>query len=95
MDYSASIEWLFKQFPSYQQIGKKAYKPDLGNIIELCNHLHLDYNSLKYVHVAGTNGKGSTTNLLASICIEADLKTGVFTSPHLLDFRERIAITVK
>jgi len=92
MDYSATIEWLFKQFPSYQQIGKKAYKPDLGNIIQLCNHLQLDYNSLKNVHVAGTNGKGSTTNLLASICIEAGLKTGVFTSPHLLDFRERIAI---
>ena len=92
MDYTATIEWLFKQFPSYQQIGKKAYKPDLGNIIQLCNHLQLDYNSLKYVHVAGTNGKGSTTNLLASICIEAGLKTGVFTSPHLLDFRERIAV---
>ena len=92
MDYSASIEWLFKQFPSYQQIGKKAYKPDLGNIIQLCNHLQLDYKSLKYVHIAGTNGKGSTTNLLASICIEAGLKTGIFTSPHLLDFRERIAV---
>lgn len=92
MDYTATIEWLFKQFPSYQQIGKKAYKPDLGNIIQLCNHLQLDYNSLKYVHIAGTNGKGSTTNLIASICIEAGLKTGVFSSPHLLDFRERIAI---
>jgi len=92
MDYQTTIDWLFKQFPSYQEIGKKAYKPDLGNIIQLCNHLHLDYNSLKYVHVAGTNGKGSTTNLLASICIEAGLKTGVFTSPHLLDFRERIAV---
>ena len=52
MDYTATIEWLFKQFPSYQQIGKKAYKPDLGNIIQLCNHLQLDYNSIKYVHIS-------------------------------------------
>lgn len=92
MDYQTTIDWLFKQFPSYQQIGKKAYKPDLGNITQLCEHLNLDFSSLKFVHVAGTNGKGSTTNLIASICIEAGLKTGVFTSPHLLDFRERIAI---
>jgi dihydrofolate synthase/folylpolyglutamate synthase len=92
MNYTESVEWLFNQFPSYQNIGKKAYKPDLCNIENLIKSLNLDINNLKFVHIAGTNGKGSTSNMLASICIENGLKTGLFTSPHILEYTERIKI---
>jgi dihydrofolate synthase/folylpolyglutamate synthase len=92
MQYSEAIDWLFQQFPSYQNIGKSAYKPDLGNIEQLCVCLGIKHTHLKYIHVAGTNGKGSTSNILSSILMEAGYKVGTFTSPHLIDFRERIAI---
>ncbi len=92
MQYTEAVEWMFKQFPSYQNIGKNAYKPDLGNIQALCDTLSIHLSKTKFVHIAGTNGKGSTTNMLASIFMEAGYKVGIFTSPHLLDFRERIAI---
>ena len=92
MHYSEAIEWLFQQFPSYQNIGKSAYKPDLGNIQQLCERLDINHSYLKYIHIAGTNGKGSTSNMLASILMEAGYKVGTFTSPHLIDFRERIAV---
>ena len=92
MHYSEAIEWLFQQFPSYQNIGKSAYKPDLGNIQQLCESLDINHSYLKYIHIAGTNGKGSTSNMLASILMEAGYKVGTFTSPHLIDFRERIAV---
>lgn len=92
MQYSEAIDWLFKQFPSYQNIGKSAYKPDLGNIYQLCEILKINHSYLKYIHIAGTNGKGSTSNMLSSILMEAGYKVGTFTSPHLIDFRERIAI---
>lgn len=92
MQYSEAIDWLFQQFPSYQNIGKSAYKPDLGNIEQLCEILQINHSHLKYIHVAGTNGKGSTSNMLSSILMEAGYKVGTFTSPHLIDFRERIAI---
>ena len=59
MQYSEAIDWLFQQFPSYQNIGKSAYKPDLGNIEQLCEILQINHSHLKYIHVAGTNGKGS------------------------------------
>ena len=84
--------WLFNQFPSYQNIGEKAYKPDLENIKNLIHVLDLDLKRLKFIHIAGTNGKGSTTNMLASIFIENKTKTGIFTSPHILDFTERIKV---
>lgn len=90
--YSSAIEWLFQQFPSYQAIGAKAYKPDLGNILELLKALKLDYNSLKFVHIAGTNGKGSTSSMLASILTESNEKVGLFTSPHIQSFTERIRV---
>ena len=90
--YKKSIEWLFQQFPNYQKLGKKAYKADLTNISKLLSLLNLDNNNLKFVHVAGTNGKGSVCSMLASTLSEAKYKTGLFTSPHLLDFRERIRI---
>ena len=92
MHYSEAIDWLFQQFPSYQKIGKTAYKPDLGNIKQLFECLGINHTHLKYIHIAGTNGKGSTSNMLSSILMEAGYKVGTFTSPHLIDFRERIAI---
>lgn len=90
--YRKTISWLFQQFPSYQNIGVKAYKPDLGNIIELIDYLELDISDIQFIHVAGTNGKGTCTNYLASVLMESGYKTGVFTSPHIVDFRERIVI---
>lgn len=90
--YQEAIDWLFEQFPAYQKVGVRAYKPDLDNILSLCSQLDIDYNSLKCIHVAGTNGKGSTSNMLASIFTQKGYKTGLFTSPHIRDFRERIRI---
>ena len=69
MQYSKVIDWLFTRFPSYQNIGKKAYKPDLTNIKNLCQKLEINFSLLKFVHVAGTNGKGTTTNMISSILI--------------------------
>lgn len=79
----------------YQRIGKSAYKADLGVTLSLVTHLNNPENSFKSVHVAGTNGKGSTSHMLASIFQEAGYKTGLYTSPHLKDFRERIKIDGK
>jgi dihydrofolate synthase/folylpolyglutamate synthase len=90
--YSKAIEWLFTQFPSYQQIGASAYKPDLGNISALCKLIGNPEKSLQFVHIAGSNGKGSTSSMLASILTESGEKVGLFTSPHLVDFRERIRV---
>lgn len=95
MNYTETIDWLFNQFPSYQNIGVNAYKPDLSNIETLCKVLEIDFNTLKFVHIAGTNGKGTTTNMLSSILIEEGYKVGTFTSPHIEDFRERIVINNK
>ncbi len=92
MDYLNTINWLFNQFPSYQNIGKKAYKPDLTNITTLCETLKIDFSKLKCVHIAGTNGKGTTTNMISSVLIEEGYKVGTFTSPHIEDFRERIVV---
>lgn len=90
--YQESISWLFNQFPSYQQIGAAAYKPDLGNIQFLLNKIGNPEKEFKFIHVAGTNGKGTTSSIVASYLTESGFKTGLFTSPHLLDFRERIRI---
>jgi dihydrofolate synthase/folylpolyglutamate synthase len=95
MNYEVAIEWLFNQFPSYQKIGKKAYKPDLTNIKSLCQELDIQFSKLNFIHVAGTNGKGTTTNMISSILIEEGYKVGTFTSPHIEDFRERIVINNK
>ena len=76
----------------YQRIGKAAYKADLEGTIQLMDVLGHPELGFKSVHVAGTNGKGSTSHLIASICQDAGLKTGLYTSPHLIDFRERIRI---
>lgn len=91
-NYKDAINWLFQQFPSYQTLGSKAYKPDLGNISKLLSALGNPHQSLKFIHVAGTNGKGSVCSMLASILKESGYKTGLFTSPHITDFRERIRV---
>lgn len=92
MTYNDTINWLFKQLPMYQNQGKSAYKIDLSNTIVLTNHLGNPENKFKSIHVAGTNGKGSTSHMLASILQEAGYTVGLYTSPHLKDFRERIKI---
>ncbi len=92
MDYNKTIDWLFSKLPYYQRKGEVAYKKDIGNIIYACEKLNNPQNKIKTIHIAGTNGKGSTTNMIASILIESGYKTGTYTSPHLKDFRERICI---
>ncbi|MEY3237730.1 MAG: hypothetical protein RI883_1831 [Bacteroidota bacterium] len=90
--YQEATEWLFQQFPSYQEIGASAYKPDLGNVRLLCALFDNPQNNLRFIHIAGTNGKGSTSSMLASILTESNEKVGLFTSPHIIDFRERIRV---
>lgn len=92
MTYQETIEWMFNQLPMYQTQGASAFKKDLTNTLLLAKHLNNPENGFKSVHVAGTNGKGSVSNMLASILQEAGYKVGLYTSPHLKDFRERIKI---
>ena len=92
MTYQETLEWMFNKLPMYQRIGAAAYKADLNNTIQLLDLLDNPHNSFKSVHVAGTNGKGSVSHTLASVFQEAGYKTGLYTSPHLRDFRERIRI---
>ena len=91
-DYKKATSWMFEQLPMFQSIGAAAYKNDLSNIVLLLEHLGNPHQDLKCIHVAGTNGKGSTSHLLASILQESGYKVGLYTSPHLKDFRERIKI---
>ena len=90
--YEESVDWLFKQFPSYQFKGASAYKPGLENTISLLQTFGNPQENLKFIHVAGTNGKGSTCSFLSSLLVEKGEKVGLFTSPHIYDFRERIRI---
>ena len=92
MNYKETTQWLFDKLPMYQRMGKAAYKADLGNTVELLNLLGNPQEKFKTVHIAGTNGKGSVANIVASVLQEAGYKTGLYTSPHLKDFRERIKI---
>lgn len=92
MNYSETINWLFQQLPMYQTQGASAYKKDLTNTVLLASYLENPEQHLTCIHVAGTNGKGSTSHLLASVFQEAGYKVGLYTSPHLKDFRERIKI---
>lgn len=92
MNYQETTAWMFKQLPMYQLQGATAYKKDLTNTHLLINHLGNPHKNLKFIHVAGTNGKGSCSHMLASILQEAGYKVGLYTSPHLKDFRERIKI---
>lgn len=95
MSYSETLKWLYVQLPMYQRIGGAHYKIDLDKTIQLCAYLGNPENRFPSIHVAGTNGKGSTSHMLASILQEAGFKVGLYTSPHLKDFRERIKINGK
>jgi dihydrofolate synthase/folylpolyglutamate synthase len=92
MDYPQTIEYLFTRLPLFSRIGAAAYKADLVNIQALAKQLENPERKFKSIHVAGTNGKGSTSHMLAAILQKAGYKTGLYTSPHLHDFRERIRI---
>jgi len=95
MNYKETVNWLFNQLPVYQRDGFLKYKLDLSTISSVCNSLENPQKNFKSIHVAGTNGKGSTSHMLASIFIESGYKVGLYTSPHLSDFRERIRINGK
>lgn len=92
MNYNETLNWMFNKLPMYQRIGASAYKANLNTTIEIINYLNNPQDSFKSIHIAGTNGKGSTSHTLASVFQEAGYKTGLYTSPHLRDFRERIRI---
>ena len=95
MNYNSTIKWIFSKSPIYQNIGAAAYKKDLKNILKLSKHLNNPYHNFKSIHIAGTNGKGSTAHMISSVLQEANYKVGLYTSPHLVDFRERIKINGK
>lgn len=92
MNYQQTLDWLFAQLPMYQREGQAAYKANLDNTLKLDEHFGHPHRQFKTIHIAGTNGKGSVSHMLASILQEAGYKTGLYTSPHLKDFRERIKI---
>ena len=92
MNYQETLNYLYQQLPLFTRIGAAAYKVDITNTVELCNALNNPQNNFRTIHIAGTNGKGSTSHLLASILQESGLKVGLYTSPHLKDFRERVKI---
>jgi len=95
MNYQQTIDFLFSSLPMYQRQGSIAFKKDLTNTISLCQHLDNPHFKFKCVHVAGTNGKGSSSHYLASVLQVAGFKTGLYTSPHLKNFSERIRINGK
>ena len=92
MTYPETLNYLFSQLPMYQRDGKSAYKANLDNTLRLDNYLGHPHQSFKSIHIGGTNGKGSSSHMIASVLQEAGYKVGLYTSPHLKDFRERIKI---
>ncbi|MEZ5013499.1 MAG: hypothetical protein R2794_04345 [Chitinophagales bacterium] len=92
MQYVEALDYLYTHLPMYQRVGPAAYKKDLTNTLKLCAHLGDPQNTFHTIHVGGTNGKGSVSNMLCSVLMEAGYTTGLYTSPHLLDFRERIRV---
>jgi dihydrofolate synthase/folylpolyglutamate synthase len=92
MNYEETLDYLFTKLPMFSRLGAAAYKADLTNTVLLCNAIDNPQYTFKSIHVAGTNGKGSTSHMLASILQTAGYKTGLYTSPHLKDFRERIKV---
>ncbi len=92
MNYQETVDYLFNKLPMFSRLGAAAYKKDLTNTILLCEAIGNPQKKIKTIHVAGTNGKGSTSHMLAAILQTAGYKTGLYTSPHLHDFRERIKI---
>ena len=95
MTYAETLDYLFNALPMFQRVGASAYKADLTNTLSLCGHLGNPQETFKTIHVAGTNGKGSTSHALASVFQTAGYKTGLYTSPHLKSFTERIRIDGK
>ncbi len=92
MNYEETLEYLYAQLPMFSRIGAAAYKEDLHNTLALCEALDNPHKKFKSIHIAGTNGKGSVSHMLAAILQQAGYKTGLYTSPHLKDFRERIKV---
>lgn len=92
MNYQETLNYLFSALPMYQQVGSTAYKADLNNAHLLDEHFHYPHSRYRTVHVAGTNGKGSVSHMVAAVLQENGYKTGLYTSPHLFDFRERIKV---
>lgn len=92
MNYTETLDYLFSSMPSFQQVGGDAYKPGLERISEFCRSIGNPQRNYFVIHVAGTNGKGSVSNMLAAVLQQAGYHTGLFTSPHLTDFRERIRV---
>ena len=92
MNYTETLDYLFSSMPSFQQVGGDAYKPGLERIAEFCRSIGNPQRNYFVVHIAGTNGKGSVSNMLAAVLQQAGYQTGLFTSPHLTDFRERIRV---
>jgi len=92
MNYEETVDYLFSQLPMFQRIGAAAYKADLSNTLAICELMGNPQNEFRSIHIAGTNGKGSVSSTLASIFASCGYKTGLFTSPHLKDYRERIRI---
>ncbi|MBL7789531.1 MAG: bifunctional folylpolyglutamate synthase/dihydrofolate synthase [Chitinophagales bacterium] len=90
MTYQETLDFLYQQLPMFSRIGSAAYKKDLTNTLALCDYFGIPQHKFKSIHIGGTNGKGSTTNYLASMFVETGMKVGIYTSPHLIDFRERI-----
>ncbi|GHE73489.1 bifunctional folylpolyglutamate synthase/dihydrofolate synthase [Roseivirga thermotolerans] len=95
MTYQEALDYMFKALPMYQRVGQSAFKKDLTNTLKLCNALGNPQQKFKSIHVAGTNGKGSTSHMLASVLQSAGYKTGLYTSPHLKSFTERIRLNGK
>ena len=92
MDYKEAVHVLFTKLPMFQRSGPAAYKADLDGTHAVCELLNNPENGLKFIHVAGTNGKGTVCHMLSAVLQESGYKVGLFTSPHLLDFRERIRV---
>ncbi|MDP6922237.1 MAG: Mur ligase family protein, partial [Lutibacter sp.] len=92
MNYTETLDWMFSKLPMYQRQGASAYKTDLSNSLALSDYLERPETSYQTLHVGGTNGKGSTSHMLAAVLQEAGYKVGLYTSPHLKDFRERIRV---
>lgn len=95
MDYNQTIEYLYSQVPMFHRVGSSAYKDNLENTYKLDNHLGHPHQKYKTIHVGGTNGKGSVSNFLCSILMESGYKVGLYTSPHIVDFKERIRVNGK
>ena len=94
-NYESVLSWMLSQLPMYQKKGAQAYRPDLSKMEDFCKYLQYPQHNIKTIHIAGTNGKGSTAHMMASVLQEHGLKVGMYVSPHLKDFRERIQINGK